>query len=89
MSSERVSFTVFSLVMEPEDAAKNKLLFCLIPIMYDSERYYRAGCPVSPGFTMSKVFSVRPLLANNKDKRGLALDGQLKHEDTNLASSTM
>lgn len=38
---------------------------------------------------MSKVFSVRPLLANNKDKRGLALDGQLKHEDTNLASSTM
>lgn len=51
--------------------------------------YYRAGCPVSPGFTMSKVYSVRPLLANNKDKRGLALDGQLKHEDTNLASSTM
>lgn len=50
---------------------------------------YRAGCPVSPGFTMSKVYSVRPLLANNKDKRGLALDGQLKHEDTNLASSTM
>ncbi|XP_065159646.1 beta-arrestin-1-like isoform X2 [Atheta coriaria] len=48
-----------------------------------------AGCPVSPGFTMSKVFSVRPLLANNKDKRGLALDGQLKHEDTNLASSTI
>jgi beta-arrestin len=35
------------------------------------------------------VFSVRPLLANNKDKRGLALDGQLKHEDTNLASSTI
>ncbi|UYV65914.1 ARRB1 [Cordylochernes scorpioides] len=30
-----------------------------------------------------------PLLANNKDKRGLALDGQLKHDDTNLASSTM
>ena len=24
-----------------------------------------------------------------KDKRGLALDGKLKHEDTNLASSTM
>lgn len=45
--------------------------------------------PVGPGFTLSKVFSVRPLLKNNKDKRGLALDGQLKHEDTNLASSTM
>ncbi|XP_077292335.1 beta-arrestin protein kurtz isoform X3 [Arctopsyche grandis] len=47
------------------------------------------GCPVAPGFTLSKVFSVRPLLADNKDKRGLALDGQLKHEDTNLASSTV
>ncbi|XP_063701645.1 beta-arrestin-1 isoform X2 [Culicoides brevitarsis] len=45
--------------------------------------------PVGPGFTLSKVFSIRPLLKNNKDKRGLALDGQLKHEDTNLASSTI
>ncbi|XP_055693881.1 beta-arrestin-1 isoform X3 [Lutzomyia longipalpis] len=44
---------------------------------------------VSPGFTLSKVYAVKPLLKNNKDKRGLALDGQLKHEDTNLASSTL
>lgn len=50
---------------------------------------FRDGCPVGPGFTLSKVFYLQPLLANNKDKRGLALDGQLKHEDTNLASSTM
>lgn len=49
----------------------------------------REGCPVGPGFTLSKVFTVTPLLANNKDKWGLALDGQLKHEDTNLASSTL
>ncbi|KAG5673700.1 hypothetical protein PVAND_003723 [Polypedilum vanderplanki] len=47
------------------------------------------GCQVQPGFTLSKVFSLTPLLANNKDKWGLALDGQLKHEDTNLASSTL
>ncbi|CAG2116188.1 unnamed protein product, partial [Medioppia subpectinata] len=47
------------------------------------------GCPISPGFTLSKVYYLKPLLANNKDKRGLALDGQLKHEDTNLASSTI
>lgn len=46
------------------------------------------GCPVGPGATLSKVYYLRPLLADNKDKRGLALDGQLKHEDTNLASST-
>ncbi|XP_076311241.1 beta-arrestin-1-like [Tachypleus tridentatus] len=47
------------------------------------------GCPVGPGFTLSKVYYLKPLLANNKDKRGLALDGQLKDEDTNLASSTI
>ncbi|XP_047480739.1 beta-arrestin-1-like isoform X4 [Penaeus chinensis] len=47
------------------------------------------GCPVGPGFTLSKVLHLTPLLRNNKDKRGLALDGQLKHEDTNLASSSM
>ncbi|XP_047119074.1 beta-arrestin-1 isoform X1 [Schistocerca piceifrons] len=47
------------------------------------------GCPIGPGFTLSKVFVLTPLLANNKDKWGLALDGQLKHEDTNLASSTL
>lgn len=47
------------------------------------------GCPVGPGSTLSKVYYLRPLLADNKDKRGLALDGQLKHEDTNLASSTL
>lgn len=47
------------------------------------------GCPVGPGSTLSKVYYLRPLLAYNKDKRGLALDGQLKHEDTNLASSTL
>ena len=50
---------------------------------------FRDGCIVGPGFTSSKVFSLTPLLNNNKDKWGLALDGQLKHEDTNLASSTM
>lgn len=38
---------------------------------------------------MSKVYTLTPLLANNKDKRGLGLDGKLKHEDTNLASSTI
>lgn len=50
---------------------------------------YREGCPVGPGFSVSKVFSLTPLLSNNRDKWGLALDGRLKDEDTNLASSTV
>ena len=45
--------------------------------------------PVGPSQTLTKVYTVTPLLSENKDKRGLALDGKLKHEDTNLASSTM
>jgi len=47
------------------------------------------GFPLGSGSTMSKVYLLRPVLANNKDKWGLALDGQLKDEDTNLASSTL
>uniref|UniRef100_A0A674MXQ4 S-arrestin n=1 Tax=Takifugu rubripes TaxID=31033 RepID=A0A674MXQ4_TAKRU len=44
---------------------------------------------VSPGATLQKVYSLLPLLANNRERRGIALDGKLKHEDTNLASSSM
>lgn len=28
-------------------------------------------------------------LSNNKEKRGLSVDGRLKHEDTHLASTTL
>ena len=44
---------------------------------------------VPPSSTMCRVFHITPSLSDNKDKRGLALDGQLKHEDTNLASTTI
>jgi beta-arrestin len=48
------------------------------------------GFPIQPSQTgFCKVYYMTPLLANNRDKRGLALDGKLKHEDTNLASSTI
>ena len=51
--------------------------------------FFREGFPIGSGSTLNKVYQLTPLLANNKDKWGLALDGQLKHEDTNLASSTL
>lgn len=44
---------------------------------------------VSAGATLQKVYKLLPLLANNRERRGIALDGKLKHEDTNLASSSM
>ncbi|XP_075438910.1 beta-arrestin-2-like, partial [Ascaphus truei] len=44
---------------------------------------------VTPSSTFCKVYTLTPLLSSNREKRGLALDGKLKHEDTNLASSTI
>ncbi|XP_056395548.1 arrestin-C isoform X3 [Hyla sarda] len=44
---------------------------------------------VAANSAFSRTYSVTPLLANNQEKRGLALDGKLKHGDTNLASSTI
>uniref|UniRef100_A0AAZ3QZ94 Arrestin C-terminal-like domain-containing protein n=1 Tax=Oncorhynchus tshawytscha TaxID=74940 RepID=A0AAZ3QZ94_ONCTS len=44
---------------------------------------------VSSSSTFCKVYTLTPTLDKNREKRGLALDGKLKHEDTNLASSTM
>ncbi|RWS25973.1 arrestin: lateral eye-like protein, partial [Leptotrombidium deliense] len=48
----------------------------------------REGCPITPGASFSKVFQLLPLAAQNKDRRGIALDGMIKEMDTNLASST-
>ncbi|XP_066157847.1 arrestin homolog [Euwallacea fornicatus] len=47
------------------------------------------GCPISPGSSLQKVIYLMPLLSSNKDRRGIALDGQLKKQDTNLASTTL
>ncbi len=44
---------------------------------------------VASSSTFCKVYTLTPTFNNNREKRGLALDGKLKHEDTNLASSTM
>lgn len=45
--------------------------------------------PLSTGSSLQRSYSITPCLADNRDKRGLALDGQIKHEDTCLASSTI
>uniref|UniRef100_A0AAZ3QAB7 Arrestin C-terminal-like domain-containing protein n=1 Tax=Oncorhynchus tshawytscha TaxID=74940 RepID=A0AAZ3QAB7_ONCTS len=49
-------------------------------LFYDSRLYFSTFC---------KVYTLTPTLDKNREKRGLALDGKLKHEDTNLASSTI
>lgn len=49
----------------------------------------RDGCPLQPGSSLQKVLHLSPSLASNRDKRGIALDGQLKRADTTLASTTL
>lgn len=47
------------------------------------------GCPIQPGSSLQKTMYLTPLLSNNSERRGVALDGQLKREDSNLASTTL
>ncbi|XP_047186574.1 arrestin 3a, retinal (X-arrestin) isoform X2 [Scophthalmus maximus] len=64
-------------------------------VLYSADKYTKAvlsqefGESVDPSGTFEKTLTIIPLLAENKEKRGLSLDGRLKDEDTNLASSTM
>lgn len=49
----------------------------------------REGCPITPGASFTKTMYLQPLASSNKDRRGIALDGHLKDDDVNLASSTL
>ncbi|XP_032431597.1 arrestin 3a, retinal (X-arrestin) [Xiphophorus hellerii] len=64
-------------------------------VLYSADKYTKSvlcqefGESVEANGTLDITLSITPLLAENKEKRGLALDGRLKDEDTNLASTTM
>uniref|UniRef100_A0A8C7D0W6 S-arrestin n=1 Tax=Oncorhynchus kisutch TaxID=8019 RepID=A0A8C7D0W6_ONCKI len=64
-------------------------------VLYSNDKYVRAVAleetsdTVPPGTTLKNVYTLIPLLAANKERRGIALDGKLKHEDTCLASSSI
>uniref|UniRef100_A0A8C7PLN5 S-arrestin n=1 Tax=Oncorhynchus mykiss TaxID=8022 RepID=A0A8C7PLN5_ONCMY len=64
-------------------------------VLYSNDSYVRAvaleesGDAVAAGASLKKVYSLTPLLVCNRERRGIALDGKLKHEDTNLASSSI
>ncbi|XP_071523344.1 arrestin homolog [Panulirus ornatus] len=49
----------------------------------------REGCPITPGANLTKTFSLTPLASSNQKRFGIALDGQMKDQDANLASSTL
>ncbi|XP_008580182.1 PREDICTED: S-arrestin [Galeopterus variegatus] len=64
-------------------------------VLYSSDYYVKPVAmeeiqeKVPPNSTLTKTLTLVPLLANNRERRGIALDGKIKHEDTNLASSTI
>ncbi|XP_076601517.1 S-arrestin a [Chaetodon auriga] len=64
-------------------------------VLYSNDSYVKCvaieepGDSVSPGASLQKDYTLLPLLAYNRERRGIALDGKLKHEDTNLASSSI
>lgn len=47
------------------------------------------GFPLHPGSSLQRSFTLTPLFSKCKEKRGLAVDGHLRDEDTLLASSTI
>ncbi|CAH2246638.1 S-arrestin [Pelobates cultripes] len=64
-------------------------------VLYSSDYYVKTVAldesdkRVASKGTYTHTFSLLPILAYNREKREIALDGKLKHEDTNLASSTL
>ncbi|KAM9719369.1 S-arrestin a isoform 2-T2 [Menidia menidia] len=64
-------------------------------VLYSNDIYVKCvdieetGDAVAAGATLERDYKLLPLLANNRERRGIALDGKLKHEDTNLASSSI
>ncbi|XP_066565832.1 S-arrestin a isoform X2 [Amia ocellicauda] len=85
--NNRSNKTVKSIVVSVEQIAN--------VVLYSNDKYVKSVATeeiddhVPPGTSLKKVFTVLPLLANNRERRGLVLDGKLKHEDTNLASSSI
>uniref|UniRef100_A0A8D0EAY2 S-arrestin n=1 Tax=Salvator merianae TaxID=96440 RepID=A0A8D0EAY2_SALMN len=64
-------------------------------VLYSSDFYTQTVAleeveeKIQPNCILTKTMTILPLLSNNQKKRGVALDGKLKDEDTNLASSTI
>ncbi|XP_030632498.1 S-arrestin b [Chanos chanos] len=64
-------------------------------VLYSNDKYVKTVASeettdtVPSGTILKKMYTLCPLLENNRERRGLALDGKLKHEDTNLASSSI
>uniref|UniRef100_A0A3Q2YNP7 S-arrestin n=1 Tax=Hippocampus comes TaxID=109280 RepID=A0A3Q2YNP7_HIPCM len=61
-------------------------------VLYSNDKYVKSVAKeetsdgVAAGSSLAKSYTLYPRLEHNKERRGLALDGHLKHQDTNLTS---
>lgn len=83
------SVLLLLLLIFPVLFRKFSVCVCVFSVCLTCLACHPARDQVAPSSTFCKVYTLTPLLTNNREKRGLALDGKLKHEGTNLASSTM
>uniref|UniRef100_A0A8C1XQR7 Arrestin red cell n=1 Tax=Cyprinus carpio TaxID=7962 RepID=A0A8C1XQR7_CYPCA len=95
LMSDRSLHLEASLDKEDDEDCSLSVLQVTDVVLYSHDTYsksvgrHSSRDQVSPSSTFCKVYTLTPTLSSNREKRGLALDGQLKHEDTNLASSTI
>jgi len=47
------------------------------------------GCPITPGTTLNKTLKLTPAMKSLRTKVGVAVDGNIREGDLNLASSTL
>lgn len=47
------------------------------------------GCPLQPGSSLQKVMYMVPNLAANMNRSGIAVEGDVKHQEMVLASTTL
>ncbi|XP_063060654.1 S-arrestin b [Engraulis encrasicolus] len=64
-------------------------------VLYSNDKYVKPVASeetsdvIPAGTSYKRDFTLVPLLEKAKERRGMALDGKLKHGDTNLASSSI
>lgn len=80
-------FFIASICYVATEGTNRSILFATLSLTFTHTP--NLSHQVSSSSTSCQVYTLTPTLGTNREKRGLALDGKLKHEDTNLASSTM
>lgn len=84
-ASKKTVKTVKAQVVQHVEITMSNNHFSCVVSSFES----RKGCPINPGANLTKTFSLTPFVSTNQKRFGIALDGQVKDQEVNLASSTV